>query len=213
MSPQVPTVVADPDGDTLLLLSPEAVNQFTPVTYKLKILCSSKHLSLASPIFKAMLNPVYGFQEGRTLSTLGKVEIPLPEDDPDTMKCVILIIHNRHYHPDARHATTLDFLCKIAIVIDKYQMQEAFGYYTQVKAAKYFYQHKIADHEFKDYLSMLCITWVFELDENFEQITRYLEEHTKGSIVDLLATQAPNLPIPAGVIRKCPSCYDFRSPS
>ncbi|TGO47504.1 hypothetical protein BOTNAR_0522g00070 [Botryotinia narcissicola] len=119
------TIVADPEGDVLLLLEPTEAGQVK----KIKILCSSKHLGLASAIFEAMLRPNV-YNEGTTLSHVGKVEIPLPEDDTEIMTILVLLIHGRHHHSDFHPLATIDCLGQAEILVDKYQMHEATNFIT-----------------------------------------------------------------------------------
>lgn len=58
---------------------------------EIRMLVSSRHLMLASPVFKAMLQHS-NFKEGEELHSTGKVSIPLPDDDPDAFKILLDII-------------------------------------------------------------------------------------------------------------------------
>ncbi|KAF7920654.1 hypothetical protein BELL_0335g00090 [Botrytis elliptica] len=55
------------------------------------MLVSSKHMCLASPVFKAMLQHS-NFKEGRELASVGKIEISLPDDDPDAFAVLMFEI-------------------------------------------------------------------------------------------------------------------------
>jgi hypothetical protein len=57
-----------------------------------RMLVSSKHMTLASPIFKAMLR-TGTFSEGQELARRGKAEINLPEDDPTAFTILLNVIH------------------------------------------------------------------------------------------------------------------------
>jgi hypothetical protein len=54
--------------------------------------CSSRHMILASPCFRSMLDSD-SFSEGSTLRSEGSVEIPFPEDNPDAFLIILRIIH------------------------------------------------------------------------------------------------------------------------
>ncbi|MCJ1441771.1 MAG: hypothetical protein MMC23_002263 [Stictis urceolatum] len=87
----------------------------------LHIRVSSKHLIFASPVFKALLSP--HFEEGSTLASTGRVDLPLPEDDPRAMLSLLGVIHNRFQHvPDTLDS---DELIDVAILVDKYELHDA----------------------------------------------------------------------------------------
>ena len=101
----VKRVDIDPDGDLILVL--EAT--------ELKV--SSKALSLASKVFKAMFKP--GFKDGNTMRA-GKgslFSIHLPDDDTDAMSTICKIIH---YKPDPISEVSIDTVKDVAIAADKY---------------------------------------------------------------------------------------------
>ncbi|KAF7884297.1 uncharacterized protein EAF02_004633 [Botrytis sinoallii] len=191
------TIVADPEGDVLLLLEPTETGQVN----KTKILCSSKHLGLASAVFKAMLRPNV-YNEGTTLSHVGKVEIPLPEDDAEIMTTLVLLIHGRHQHPNLHPMVNIDCLGQAAILVDKYQMHEATNFITSEWARSYFRETPILAHRLPDLPFILCITWVFNMEDHFKQATRQIQYKTVGSIIDSVASFPVDLPIPHSVIQK-----------
>lgn len=84
------------------------------------MLVSSKHMSLASPVFKAMLT--HPFQEVDALRNHGKVDIQLPEDDPVVFTIILDIIHGRGKR--VPRVVPLPLLSRIAAAVDKYQLQE-----------------------------------------------------------------------------------------
>ncbi|QSZ33611.1 hypothetical protein DSL72_005179 [Monilinia vaccinii-corymbosi] len=195
-----PTIIADPDGDILLLLDPEKRDGPGSPSYKKHILCSSKHLTLASPIFKAMLGKT--FSEGTTLLTIGHVKIPLPDDDSTVMISLVLLIHGRHHHPEISRRINLNFLKTAAVIVDKYQMHEAAHYFTESWAERYLDRHPICYHHFRDFPLLFCVAWVFGLEAPFKEITRFIQYNCVGSIVDLMQMAGDDLPIPKGVIEK-----------
>lgn len=82
---------------------------------------SAKHLSLASPLFAAMLGP--GFQEGDALEENGYAEIELPDDDPKAFQTAMLIVHGQtrsiHWELNIRE------FFELAILTDKYALHES----------------------------------------------------------------------------------------
>lgn len=98
-----------------------------PKVGEVRYLVSSKHLSLASPVFKAMLSS--GFSEGDMLKSYGKVEIPLPEDCHEAFGVIMNAIHGRpHLIPGPKDVTP-KLVANIAILLDKYQFEPIFGHF------------------------------------------------------------------------------------
>ena len=99
----------DKDGDLILVLKhPE-------------LRVSSKVLSLASPVFKALCKP--GFTEGNTIAMGGTSRINLPEDDTDAMTAFCRVTHFRRHSND--ETTPITLLENLAIVTDKYDCASA----------------------------------------------------------------------------------------
>lgn len=88
------------------------------------MLVSSRHLTLSSSVFKAMLRTP--FREGETLSLHGKVTINLPEDDPAAFEILMNIIHAKNRA--IPKTVPLIILTELAILVDKYRMHEAIGF-------------------------------------------------------------------------------------
>ncbi|PMD57210.1 uncharacterized protein K444DRAFT_632344 [Hyaloscypha bicolor E] len=62
---------------------------------KISMIVSSKHMILASPVFKVMLQPGR-FKEGMQRNAAGQIEVDLPDDDQAVMVIVPDIIHGRN---------------------------------------------------------------------------------------------------------------------
>jgi len=139
----------DPDGDLVLVLSkpPKTTNATSQTSAKgaavpssskrkrgsstqsvtvaeaekIRMIVSSKHMMLASPAFKAMLQPGR-FREGIRRNAAGQLEVDLPDDDQDIMVIVLNIIHGRNRLVPKQ--ADPEMLTKLAILVDKYQMVE-----------------------------------------------------------------------------------------
>ena len=90
----------------------------TPKSRRIRV--SSKHLSVASPVYKALLQP--HFQKGDTLAQNDTVEIKLPEDDGAAMLVVMAVLHSRHRSIPA--VMTRNQLFHIASIVDKFDLLE-----------------------------------------------------------------------------------------
>lgn len=94
----------DPNGDlTFLLGNPQG-----------PIKVSSKIMSLASRVFKAMVNPDF-LHKG--LSVDDPPAIPLPEDDPVAMYWVCTVLHHQEW---THGSLPTPIIKEIAILCDKY---------------------------------------------------------------------------------------------
>ncbi|TGO56309.1 hypothetical protein BCON_0079g00030 [Botryotinia convoluta] len=162
--------------------------------YNDSILVSSKHMSLASPVFKAMLQG--GFQEAITLKETGKLEVPLPDDDPAAMKILIDAIHGRMKSVPLK--IELELLTQLAILVDKYQCPEVLLPYPVI------WKNKLQDwtDSSSDIARWLCIAWQFELDDEFLRATKWIQEQGTCDLETTMATMKYNLPIPKQVTDK-----------
>ena len=100
----------DADGDLILILG----------AGRLKV--SSKILSLASNVFKAMFKQ--GFKEGNTMhNNIGALQyIELPDDDFHAITFMCRIIH---HNPLRLSKCSIDEITDLAIVADKYDCTAA----------------------------------------------------------------------------------------
>ncbi|KAL0633411.1 hypothetical protein Q9L58_007724 [Maublancomyces gigas] len=106
----------DTNGDVVLLIG-EATS----------LVVSSKVLSVASPVFAAMLSP--HFREGSSLSSTCPTQIPLPDDPPVAVTTIVNILHFRN---DSVWVCTFEELFDIALVADKYDLALALGPWRHV---------------------------------------------------------------------------------
>ena len=100
----------DAEGDVLLVADTR------------ELLVNSKILTLASPVFKAMLSSK--FREGNTIrSSQQPLVVPLPEDDPDAMEVLLNSLH----FTTSRHDVELkdDLLLEVVKLADKYACTSA----------------------------------------------------------------------------------------
>ena len=145
----------DPDGDVTLELSgPDG---------KSSLLVSSKALSLASPVFKAMFGS--RFKEGLSnLSTTGKAPIPLPDDDMEAFTILCKIIH--HQTNEIPRKLTLNCLESLATISDKYDCTKTLAPWGNT------WLHSKIDyvHE-EDHNKLLAVALVLDWPEPFSRIS------------------------------------------
>jgi hypothetical protein len=170
------------------------------------MLVSSKHMMLASPVFKAMLQHSR-FKEGQKLSATGKVEIPLPDDDPSAFMIILDIIHGRNRQ--VPREIDLDLLSSISKLVDKYQMVEVVESFSNgwidavidLLPARY---ATVEDAE--DVHRWLGISWVFAREDEFRRMTELME---RGCGEELVEDVEEALPIPGIIVGMLLTMYDF----
>jgi BTB/POZ domain len=160
---------------------------------EIHMLVSSKHLMLASPVFKAMLQHS-NFKEGDTLRSSGKVKVELPDDDPAALRILLDIIHGR-VRQVPRHVN-LKIMTELSVLVDKYQMLEVVELYVEVWMSTL--KSSVPMFFTADLLAWLSISWVFGLADIFKQISRIA---MRGS-TDLFGAHESHLPIPQPVFGK-----------
>ena len=113
---------ADPAGDLALLVGPD----------QLSIRVSSKVLSLASPVFAAMIGPKFAEGQaflGNQLSSSSPISMSLPEDDVEAMVLFCTTIHFKEY---ATPNVSFPVLGKLAFLCDKYDAARAVSSASEV---------------------------------------------------------------------------------
>ena len=155
-----------------------------------RVRVSSKHLMLASSIFKAMLGN--GFREGADLSLSGELKLPLPEDDPIALVILLDVIHGRLKRVPRQ--LDLGLLTKVSILVDKYQLHEAVELIAEVWIDSL--KTSIPRSYSQDLVPWICITWVFNRPDEFRSLTEIAERETVSLFEELVAEW---LPIPSSV--------------
>ncbi|CAG8978375.1 hypothetical protein HYALB_00010394, partial [Hymenoscyphus albidus] len=217
-------LVFDPEGDVKFTFEEEAVengdehkkagkadekdsnprgkrkrsNSTTPEAQIITMLVSSRHLSLASNVFKAMLRQ--NFQEGNELSLNGTVTINLPEDNPAAFEILMNIIHAKNRSIPKK--VTLQMLAELAILVDKYRMHESTGFLADMWIAEL--EEDIPHKMCEDLMLWMAITYVFRHEEHFEDVTATARYYTVGKRFRFKqgARFSESLPIPEKVIEE-----------
>ncbi|KUJ15812.1 uncharacterized protein LY89DRAFT_96922 [Mollisia scopiformis] len=151
------------------------------------MLVSSKHLILASSVFKAMFRP--GFRESLPRVSEGQMELDLPDDDPAAFEILLNIIHGHvRKVPDK---ITLEMLIKLSVLVDKYQVLEV----TELHVRSWMPKLRLSlPTEFSpSVICLMSISWVFKMKENFKELTSIAE---RGSSFDLGEDDQTSLLIP-----------------
>ncbi|KAJ9605296.1 hypothetical protein H2200_009953 [Cladophialophora chaetospira] len=173
----------DPTGDVLLILTENKSNR---PNQQLEAKVSSRHLALASEVFRVMFDG--GFKErigpGQPIR-----RVPLPDDDAKAMMILLGILHGLSGR--VPKTIRLRTFVKIGILVDKYQLQEA----VEVYVDRWFQPlWDAAEYETCAGLAKwIFLTSAFNLDSEFKMMTWYAIYRGDQSIYD------HGLPLPAAI--------------
>lgn len=190
----------DPGGDLFLILAHDAGNESDDTCMDdennteqktIRVRCSSKHLTLASPVFEAMLSR--NFKEDAILRSKGTSELPLLNDDPAVLLILLNIIHGQT--KEIPLEIDLCMLTKIAIVVDKYQLQMVMGILSRVWIDRL--NTKIPQSVTEDLRRWIYVTWIFRCPAEFKLVTQIAERQCESRIDE---SGEIDLPIPCSIV-------------
>ncbi|KAJ9605306.1 hypothetical protein H2200_009963 [Cladophialophora chaetospira] len=149
---------------------------------EVEVLVSSRHLALASPVFRVMFDG--DFLEKITLGQSEPKRIPLPEDNYEAMIVLLRIIHGQN----SKVPRSIDpkSLIEIATLVDKYELLDACQMHVDVWMNTSCLDHVRAWRELADWI---YITWIFQKGNQFQELTRRaiweMDHYTEISEVSL----------------------------
>ena len=184
----------DPDGDVVIKVPRKTECDDEPAEIHMRV--SSRHLSLASPVFKVLLNGK--FQEACSFRDSGNVTISLPDDDPNVLETLFNIIHGRLRQVPPVYKR--QWMCKLAVYVDKYELHEITSFFFKCWKNEADPFPEVLD---KDLLDTLALSWIFSDDDLFSKMARVAFKQADGPIVnesplslpllnDLLGNAAPS---------------------
>ncbi|KAK0657792.1 hypothetical protein B0T16DRAFT_402552 [Cercophora newfieldiana] len=203
-----PIYEVDPDADVLLIVPPNTkpfapwddapvANGANPAqktsaaltsTSGLRIKASSKHLSLASRVFRNKLQHT----SAKSTQSDGRVHLSLAEGfDPKAVSIVLNAIHSRG--SKVPRAVELETLAQIALFVDRLQLYDAVEVYADRWISKL--EDKISEAYDRDLVLWLYASHVFRRAEVFKAVTKVAVAHSSGPLRDL------GLPIREKIIR------------
>lgn len=151
---------------------------------------SSRHLILASPVFKAIIES--RLPAGQTTSQ-PRAEITLHNDDPGAFEILMNIMHNHVRKVPDR--VDLEMMVKLSVLVDKYQVWQVMGLYVEMWMLKL--HDSMPTSYTSDIMSWLSISWVFKLREDFKRVSRIAQQESTAK----LTNNGPNpLPVPRTII-------------
>lgn len=140
----------------------------------------------------SLTNDVATFPEGATLLFTGRVEVPLPDDDPVAFAILMDIVHGKASIP---RQVSLSLLTSLSVLVDKYQLQKVASRYSNqwIDSIK----RDIPQAITPDIVHWLSVSWVFQATEEFNHITRILERESNGLDLDSYSKELNEyLPVP-----------------
>jgi len=180
-------------GGSIAGKSPKPVEE---TQSRIEMLVSSRHLILASSVFKAMLQEPR-FAEGIELKEKGHASIDLHDDDPKALEIIFNVVHG---HPKkVPRYVKLKTLVKIAIIVDKYEMHDNVDHFSELWM-KPIYTWQFRTEPILYILSMLCISWVFKDQNLFAEMTLAAQLQLDRRIDEYAGFDAT--PIPGTLIGK-----------
>ncbi|KAI9371072.1 hypothetical protein BJX61DRAFT_544041 [Aspergillus egyptiacus] len=197
-----PTHTLDDEGDVLIILrnpnEPFAVydgessdkEEPTPepqadVTYRV----SSKHLKIASPVFKNMLSPEW--KEGKKLQESGQVTIKAFSWDSDALLLFLSVLHCKAHEID--YQPDLELLAQLAVIGDYYQCRKLVSFHADAWVSRLPVTSPVHVRE------MMLWIWVafwFGRAALFENYTAMVIRESEDPVTSL------GLPFPSKVIDK-----------
>ncbi|KAK3938711.1 hypothetical protein QBC46DRAFT_264893 [Diplogelasinospora grovesii] len=160
---------------------------------------SSRHLIVASPVFKAALSG--GVWKEGIASSDGDgsgafFRIDTRDWDVDALVLVMSVIHGRNWRVPLE--ISFKTLVNVALVVDYYQVAEA----LRLASSLWMYRPlKSPESLGSEALLWVCVGWAFRDDAVFNHATRAVVFTSLRDIDDAGTLQ---LPIPSAVIGKCP---------
>ncbi|KAK2820005.1 hypothetical protein FQN49_007815 [Arthroderma sp. PD_2] len=151
---------------------------------------SSKHLTLASPLFAMMLKPTWA--EGVALNSQGAAEISALSSTRESLLVYLNAIHCRSQ--DIPWDISASQMCETAVLVDYYQSHDALRFYfdTWIKNQIGLRPGELS----RDSIKWLFISWVFKKGDMFTSVARILQREAKAPL------KVSKLPIPEKVIGK-----------
>jgi hypothetical protein len=181
-----------------------------PVRIKVRSNLLQKH----SAVFRELLERRIGSSSAES-SAREPAYIPLWNDNPAILAIVLKILQDgppadceleelRSVIPGtivSNKRIDLETFAKIAIIVEKYQLHTAVEDY--LKSWEEYLWDYLEKASMKTAMAWMWITWVFELTEYFDEVTKYLAKHGTRSLQRVSDLE---FPIPSHVLGK--SC-DF----
>jgi hypothetical protein len=155
---------------------------------RVRIRASSKHMKLASPVFRRM--SAGKWKESRNLAAGKRFEIQSECEDVDAMLILMNIIHGRG--SKVPREVTLDKLVEVAVLVDYYECHEVVDVMAEIWMDKLL--GSMPSTYGKDTVSWIFISWVFQRPSAFTSATKIAATQSQQRI------EPDGLPIPLRIL-------------
>ncbi|GFF23064.1 hypothetical protein IFM61606_08716 [Aspergillus udagawae] len=143
-----------------------------------KMRVSSKHLSLASPVFEKMFHGLWKEAQGLRV---GYIEMEMDWQNMDAMLILMNAIHG--HGPDVPHEVSLEMLTEISILVDYCNFHKAIQLALDLWMPPL--QAGMAKEFCDDIVRWIWISWVFRLIDPFRSATYCAVAQSQGPISSL----------------------------
>jgi hypothetical protein len=169
-----PAIEIDRTGDLTLVLSKNLGS--TPGMNTRNLLISSKVLTLASPVFAAMLSP--RFREGQRSESGTLDPISLPDDDVEAMTTLCQIFHFRYDMLPAK--PSLELFKNLAVLCDKYDCVAPLRFVSETWLVMWEGTSSKEDLEI-----LLFVSFIFGRAERFASLSERIVKEFSGNLKHL----------------------------
>lgn len=194
----------------------EAKVNGTTIPGEVRIKVSSKHLSLASPYFRdhfawtsngattgtttpaTSVPGLWGMSKslgGTIIQADGRMHVVLDGLDGAATITVLNIVHGRGGSERVPKTVELDTLARIAVVVDRFQLQEAVDVYAD-RWISDLYRRGLPTRNGRDLVLWIYVAYVFQRAEIFQQVTAVAATQSVGPLPIL-----PGLPLRAKIVQ------------
>lgn len=161
-----------------------------PITFRV----SSRHLALASPVFKSALTG--GWKE--SIKTEGEFQIDSQGWDTTALTIFLNTIHCQYRQ--VPRSLELEMLAKVAVIVDYYAAHQAMEILSSAWVDNLRWQLPTTTCENRKIALWICISWVFDDSIAFETATKVAIHHGRSKLTNF------GLPIPDKVLGKMSHC-------
>jgi hypothetical protein len=158
--------------------------------WNVEIRVSSRHLILASPQAKRMLEGAW--MEQNTLKSQGFLVIEEKDWDNEALLILMNIMHGKNRSVPKK--ISLEMLGRIAVLVDYYECYEVVEIFSDMWIAHL--KEELPETYSRKLVLWICISWVFRQPAEFKMATSVALKHSEGMI------ETMELPIPERIVRK-----------
>lgn len=186
-----------------MLFSPlEPGQQFRTKTIHVALHVSSKRLTAASPFFSDLLTSILDARETSNLK--GSIEVVLADENAAVLTVLMTIIHGRKRKIPLK--VDLDFLLKLVVAIDKYQLHDAVELFSEswlnnavrfISTDDDYYHAPVIDA-----LHLLSLAWNFRHAKLFNEAASFLVYRAASPLDHMLMLMEYGFSVPKFIIGK-----------